>query len=72
MAVNETRSMNKDLREGITDGSVKKYSPNRGGQPHDDASVVNSYQYLSRDLYDPSIAYDAHDTAADRWTDLKS
>jgi hypothetical protein len=31
MAVNETRSMNVDLEEGVTDGSLKKPEPNRGG-----------------------------------------
>lgn len=31
MAVNNSRSMNADLQEGITDGSVKKVAPNRGG-----------------------------------------
>lgn len=31
MAVNETRSLNGDLREGITDGVVKKLTPDRGG-----------------------------------------
>ena len=31
MAVNETRSMNADLREGLTDGVVKKSTPDRGG-----------------------------------------
>ncbi len=31
MAVNESRSMNADLRLGITDGMVKSTDPNRGG-----------------------------------------
>lgn len=31
MAVNETRNLSRDLREGLTDGSVKKMSPDRGG-----------------------------------------
>lgn len=31
MAVNETRNMNQDLIEGITDGKAIKPSPDRGG-----------------------------------------
>jgi hypothetical protein len=53
MAVNETRSMNEDLREGITDGVVKKATPDRGGDLFDlnSASAVRSS--LSQALYDP-------------------
>lgn len=53
MAVNETRSMNADLREGITDGMVKKVAPDRGGDLFDAhcASAVRSS--LSQALYDP-------------------
>ena len=53
MAVNETRSMNADLREGITDGMVKKASPDRGGTPNDDFDAMSSRAVLSQDLYDP-------------------
>jgi hypothetical protein len=38
MAVNESRSLNGDLREGLTDGVVKKATPDRGGVT-DSASV---------------------------------
>lgn len=31
MAVNETRSLNGDLAEGISDGVVRKACPDRGG-----------------------------------------
>lgn len=31
MAVNESRSMNAELREGISDGAVHKIAPDRGG-----------------------------------------
>lgn len=31
MAVNESRSMNAELRIGLTDGVVKKSTPDRGG-----------------------------------------
>jgi len=52
MAVNDSRSMNNDLREGITDGMVKKVAPDRGGVLFDAhcASAVRSA--LSQDLYD--------------------
>jgi hypothetical protein len=53
MAVNDLRSMNKDLREGITDGVVKKINPNRGGFPNDDHCFQMTYGTLSQDLYDP-------------------
>lgn len=53
MAVNETRNMNQDLREGITDGMVKKINPNRGGFPNDDHCFQMVYSTLSQDLYDP-------------------
>lgn len=39
MAVNETRSMNGDLREGLTDGVVKKLTPDRGGVTDKDTVV---------------------------------
>ena len=53
MAVNESRNMNQDLREGITDGVIKKLTPNRGGFPNDNHCVVATYGTLSKDLYDP-------------------
>ena len=55
MAVNETRNMNADLREGLTDGVVKKVNPNRGGFPNDDHCVQMVYGSLSHDLYDPLV-----------------
>jgi len=56
MAVNDSRSMNADLIEGITDGMVKKANPDRGGFPNDvyDAGAVRSS--LSQPLYDPVAA----------------
>lgn len=51
--VNETRSLNQDLHEGITDGMVKKINPNRGGFPNDDHCMMAVYNSLSEDLYDP-------------------
>lgn len=52
MAVNESRNMNADLREGITDGVVKKVNPNRGGFPNDDSCVSSVLGTLSQDMYD--------------------
>jgi len=44
--------MNADLQEGITDGMVKKASPDRGGFPNDDMDAGAVRSALSRDLYD--------------------
>lgn len=52
MAVNESRSMNADLREGITDGMVKKPNPDRGGFPNDNADAGSVRATLSEELYD--------------------
>jgi hypothetical protein len=54
MAVNETRSLNVDLRKGLTDGSVKKAAPDRGGVVEYDPVERNAN--LHRDLYDPSLS----------------
>ena len=32
MAVNDSRSMNRDLRLGMTDGKYKSLTPDRGGE----------------------------------------
>jgi len=42
MAVNETRSMNQDLRRGATDGKFKNLTPDRGGEVDPTASAVRS------------------------------
>lgn len=52
MAVNESRSMNNDLREGITDGMVKKATPDRGGDLFDAHCATAVRSALSQDLYD--------------------
>lgn len=52
MAVNESRSMNDDLREGITDGMVKKVAPDRGGDLFDAHCAAAVRSALSQDLYD--------------------
>lgn len=70
MAVNESRSMNADLREGLTDGSVKKLAPNRGGLT-DGASAQRMYDTLPFDLYDPSFDGGRVSDMAGRLTRLK-
>lgn len=71
MAVNESRSMNADLREGITDGVVKKVNPNRGGTPNDDFSMQTVYDGLDSSLYDPSFSELYKAEYADRLTTVK-
>ena len=44
MAVNESRSMNADLREGLTDGTVKKIYPNRGCVTDPENAAVQTEQ----------------------------
>jgi len=55
MAVNETRSLNADLREGITDGMVKKATPDRGGDLFDSHCADAVRAALSDELYDPVV-----------------
>lgn len=72
MAVNESRSMNADLREGITDGVLKKVNPNRGGTPNDDMSQFGVWDNLSDELYGTrSLSSFAKDEYADRLTTVK-
>lgn len=53
MAVNTSRSMNAELREGLTDGSYKKVVNNRGG-------VVERATYDSRNELD-DVWYGIHE-----------
>lgn len=57
MAVNEERSMNDDLKEGITDGWIKKATPNRGGSTSDFGSSQSMYSDLHSELYDQAFRY---------------
>lgn len=45
MAVNESRSLNLDLIEGLTDGMVIKSTPNRGGSTEYPDNGWNNEQY---------------------------
>jgi len=42
MAVNESRSMNNDLRLGATDGAFKNLTPDRGGEVESSNPAVRS------------------------------
>ncbi len=53
MAVNTSRNMNAELREGLTDGSYKKVVNNRGG-------VVERATYDSRNELD-DVWYGIHE-----------
>lgn len=44
MAVNESRSMNRDLKMGATDGKFKSLTPDRGGEVEMTASAVRSHE----------------------------
>lgn len=45
MAINQTRSMNKDMQDGIHDGCCKQLSPDRGGVV-EYSNLVGRYQDL--------------------------
>lgn len=44
MAVNESRSMNRDLVLGATDGKFKSLAPNRGGELDPTSSAVRAHE----------------------------
>lgn len=44
MAVNESRSMNRDLYKGATDGKFKSLTPNRGGDVDPTAASVRQME----------------------------
>ena len=73
MAVNETRSMNADLREGLTDGVVKKLEPDRGGARTNLVLDAQMKRLLPTQLglYDFSISEHAKQAMADRLTRLQ-
>jgi hypothetical protein len=59
MAVNESRSLNVDLKEGLTDGIVIKRTPDRGGAPEvPDAQYWNNEQHgnYDGDGYVPEVS----------------
>ena len=44
MAVNESRSMNQDLRLGVVDGKYKSLTPDRGGEVDPTAAVKRMHE----------------------------
>ena len=44
MAVNESRSMNRDLQLGATDGKFKNITPDRGGEAEVTSSAVRAHE----------------------------
>lgn len=44
MAVNESRSMNNDLRRGATDGKFKNLTPDRGGDVDPTAVTIREQE----------------------------
>lgn len=55
MAVNESRNMTEELKEGVTDGWIKKVAPNRGGDRKDFSESAEMMSNLSHDLYDVAL-----------------
>lgn len=43
MAVNDSRSMNNDLKEGANDGKFKSLTPDRGGEVDTTAPTVRAH-----------------------------
>lgn len=71
MAVNESRSMNGELKEGITDGIVKKLAPNRSGTPNDFGLVQSVYDTLAVDLYGVEFSDGVKNAVAKRYTTVR-
>jgi len=64
MAVNESRSLNADLQEGLTDGIVIKRTPDRGGEAqYPDSGFWNNEQHGNSvgDGYVPEVASRVYD-----------
>jgi hypothetical protein len=55
MAVNDSRSMNRDLRLGLSDGKFKSLTPDRGGEVDPTSATarmnVLQAQYPTGELY---------------------
>jgi len=61
MAVNDSRSMNADLQQGLTDGRVKTLTPDRGGTV-EVSNVLQRAEALQRQY---AIADRMHSFASD-------
>ena len=70
MAVNESGSLNGSLREGLSDGTVKKLTPNRGGAVSSGEAASAMFGGLPQDRYDPSFSTAVAADVANRQTSL--
>ena len=57
MAVNSSRSQNNDLRQGITDGSFKNLTPDRGGVVESGTSIKRQMVLQSQYGVSPKKPY---------------
>jgi len=62
MAVNETRNLSQELRNGLTDGSVKRAAPDRGGDVEGAHTTALLQQQYGAVKYDGS-AYEVDQMA---------
>ena len=65
MSVNETRNLNAALREGLSDGSVKRDAPDRGGV----TAYDNHDTHLLQQQYGTMTSMSAAEDSADRLYD---
>ena len=65
MAVNESRNLNAELKEGLTDGAVKKQHPDRGGAYEPD----NHTHWTLQQQYNMGWSMPVEDAIADRLWD---
>lgn len=68
MAVNETRNLGQELRSGLSDGTVRKSAPNRGGAGVDEYAFQKSMRLVSDEYYGYDGADVAHNVIAARLT----
>lgn len=64
MAVNETRSLNRDLQTGVKDGLIKTITPDRGGVVETNA-VVERAAMLQRQYNVTDVNYGIGDPEED-------
>jgi hypothetical protein len=64
MAVNETRSMNRDLQMGVNDGLIKSVTPGRGGEVETKA-VIDRAAMLQRQYNVTDVNYGIGDPEED-------
>ena len=74
MAVNESRNLREDLYEGLTDGLVRKLSPNRGGTNSSERAALAARERAQFvpwvRIWSADAALTAEKEAVDRYTTL--